>query len=190
MDTGREAEVKPIEALENVDAKRLRLKNWVNESPHVLGAKKARQIIADNMYRDLGISQQALPLLAPEVQRLTAKTIKYLEGRKDAEQVSKQHNEDQTVFTEIVRDDNAWIAREVRRVGEEITLISQARIGSQGETRLTLTYDDPKHIDNNANPNLNDVENLPRATAVMFNLLVNSIKEQSAANKLLARFRK
>lgn len=163
-----------------------RLSNWVEQSPELPGAKMARGQIAAELKRDLSTPEGSLEILRTEVQKLTATNAEYAKAKLQSEPVlSKQHSEDSTIFTEVSKNgEGELVAREVRRVGETTSTISEARIAPDGSTRLTLTYSDERYTSNNANPNIVNESKFPRGTARTFNLLVDSTKPPSLISRI------
>lgn len=156
-----------------------KLDRWVELSPSIKGARKARQDIVNALKQDLGDTLVFSPLNLAMVKARTKINIAILERRtnKGVNLIRTQHKEDSQVFTEILKFGEEWIAREVREVNEgDPKVISEARIGPNGITKLTLDYDTPEYIEKNANPNFKEETRFPRAALTTFNLLVGYVQ--------------
>lgn len=67
--------------------------------------------------------------------------------------------------TRIRREEDVWISEEVRPDG---SLISQAKIGDGGESKLTLDFQEQRYEEMGANPKILGESGFPTGTRVLF----------------------
>ncbi|MCL6096660.1 MAG: hypothetical protein M1444_03210 [Patescibacteria group bacterium] len=153
------------------------LGNWVKERPFLraFNQRKARKRIANEIKRDVASKNIPLDIKREYVMRKSERTFQRLNGimgngnRLVLDRIDSVRKNPFRI--EIVRGNGFWLAREVR---PDNTLISEAKIGLDGSTELTLQFTDPEYLRRNANPSLDHKKDLSYASVKTFNLLVGS----------------
>ncbi len=157
----------------------IRLKNWVNERPFwLVGQRKVRKDVANAVTTDI-----FHPVRSPSEN--PARLIKYRRQVNDAlafsfeklKELSKDDNDivfqspelqdsisKEPFHTEIIRESDAWISREVCTYG----IISEAKLYDDGRTTITLNYQGKRFDSQNANPNLISSNDHPTGAKVLF----------------------
>lgn len=161
---------------------RVKLQKWVLERlavwPPKLHEAKARWHIAQAVIKDINKpnypSEQVIQKTGYSIQRLIELGIN-TETPLIIENADSLHPEEE-FKTQFRRDEEnkMWIAEEI---GPDDMVISRAGIGDMGDTLLTISPHGDRFA--NANPNIIDRQDLPRATVTTFNLLVGTIGKKN-----------
>ena len=148
-----------------------RLDNWVKERPLKTPRERiARKVIADAIHED--IEHPNRNISQDEIKKLTA----LLSEKLSKEQVREVTREDSVTHKPYkVRLEVTDDTLRASEIGEDGEPISVAEITIDGRTRLLLQYSDQRYVARDANPGIINAPNLPKTTAIVFELLVNSI---------------
>jgi len=76
--------------------------------------------------------------------------------------------------------ESGYLIAEERRTEDwssDTNLISQARLGPQGQTELTLSFTGERFQKRDANPNILHSNRFPNATVKVFDTLVGSVEQ-------------
>ncbi len=184
------SEITPIEQSPGVnvevndDIKLLgRVDRWVNERPRLMwGERNARRQIAREIQKDIRGLQNPL---TPESVAQRAKKF----GEKPI-MVQLKDSQTKEDFYQVLRMESGDLIAEERRTEDwssDTNLISQARLGPQGQTELTLSFTGERFQERDANPNILHSNRFPNATVKVFDTLVGSVeqtlKKQSTSTK-------
>lgn len=155
-----------------------RLDKWVKERPLLsISHKKVRRNIANAITTDIlhSVGTKDVPARLEEyrshVDRAIASTLKILDnlpveenGIVKASPLTLDKTTGTKFITRIKRDGNTWVSEEVKEDGG---LISQAKIGDDGELTLTLNFTDPRYEEKDANPKMVERSGFPTGTKVL-----------------------
>ena len=183
------SEITPIEQSPGVnteandDIKLLdRVDRWVDERPvYKWGERNARKQIAKEIQKDIQGRGLQNPL-TPESVAQRAK--KFGEIPITVQLKDSQTKED---FYQVLRMESGYLIAEERRTEDwssDTNLISQARLGPQGQTELTLSFTGERFQKRDANPNILHSNRFPNATVKVFDTLVGSVEQTQKKQKL------
>lgn len=134
----------------------------------------ARRQIAQEIQRDIktkGVYTRPTPDAIAQMAQIV-----------DSHQNPVPHNDSLTgdKFFHILRRDNDVLIAEERATPDTFSdsnLISQARIGPQGQTELTLSFTGERFQARDANPNIVHSTKYPNTTLKVFNTLAKAVQE-------------
>ena len=136
--------------------------------------KNARKIIYEKMGKDIKTNGMQNPLNSESVAQ------RALNIHEDPKVVSLKDTLTEGVFYQILRKEGVDIIAEERRTPEyssDDNLISQAKIGPQGQTELTLQFTGKRFAERDANPNILHSNRFPHATIEIFDRLSGGINK-------------
>lgn len=166
-----------------------RTKRWVDERSLSLADKlkhpklaaklhwerNARKIISEKIGQDIKTDGMQNPL-NPELVAQRALGV-----QDNPRAISLKDTLTGEVFYQILRKEGEYIVAEERKTSSDFSsdtnLISQAKIGPQGQTELTLQFTGERFKERDANPNVLHSNRFPNTTVEIFDILSRGINK-------------
>lgn len=168
-----------VETEHNQTDLRDRLSNWANERPlRHQSQRSVRKNVANAITTDIldPVGTYGTPEKVVQYRRWVDGAVTYAIERLTAAglqdpalriEIPDQHDSitGEPFTTTIDREGDAWVSRESSPAGR---VISEARISDSGETEVTLSYNGPRYIARDADPDIDHSGIYPTGAKVLF----------------------